>query len=198
MSNIISEFAKLQSDLKIGQFNIIKSSINAITTIQCKCEISNYVFIDEKVVIENDVFIDNYCQILFGSKIGEYSKILYKAQIYENVTIGKRCIISGSVADKTIIEDDVTFMGIIVHSYRNPGTDWDWDNGEAQPSPIIRSGSVIGENAILVGGISIGNDCYIAAGEILRCSLPDEHVFYKGKISKLKDWHGVIKPRIRQ
>ena len=51
-----------------------------------------------------------------------------------------------------------------------------------EPSPIIKTGSVIGIGAILIGGITIGPRAYIAAGEIVKCDVPREQVLHNGKL----------------
>lgn len=83
-------------------------------------------------------------------------------------------------------------MGEVAHSHYNPTLDWDTTD---EPSPIIGEGSIIGVNAIIVGGISIGKNCYVSAGEIIRTDLEDNMVFIKGKAIPISKFKGLIKTR---
>ncbi|GHU13792.1 hypothetical protein FACS1894161_4060 [Spirochaetia bacterium] len=59
----------------------------------------------------------------------------------------------------------------------------------------IGDGSIIGVNALIIGGITIGKNCYISAGEILRTNLDDNMVFVKGKVLPITEFKGLIKTR---
>jgi acetyltransferase-like isoleucine patch superfamily enzyme len=83
-------------------------------------------------------------------------------------------------------------MGEVAHSHYQPKRDWDQTD---EPSPTIGEGSIIGVNAILVGGISIGKNCYVSTGEILRVNLPDNSVYIKNKIVDIKSFRGLIATR---
>lgn len=165
---------------------------------------------DGKIIIEDNVTIGAFCVIHFGARIGknceldhyckigaealieEGSKILYGKHIYDEAKIGKNCIIGGHVADRTIIEDNVTYMGEIAHSHRNASLDWD---GTVEPSPRILKGSVVGVNALIIGGITIGPCAYISAGEIVRSDVGKDMLFHGGKTQPIADYRGSIKTR---
>lgn len=170
------------------------SRLAPATTIGDNVSIGAFCYIAKGVQIGEEVKIGHYCLIGENTKIGKGSRILDKAQIFADVLIGEYCIIAGSVADRTVIENYVTFLGVISHSHREPTNTEQWDNVE-EDSPIIRYGSVIGENAMVIGGITIGPQSYIAAGEIVRFDVPPKMVLYKGNLSPLSAWHGVIKVR---
>ena len=140
----------------------------------------------------NNVQIDHYCRVGRGSKIGEGTKLLYGARIHEDVVIGKNCIIGGNCPNGVVIEDKVTHMGRIVHNYSNPNLDWDLTE---EPSPRICSGAVIGANALIIGGITIGSGSYIVAGEIVRHDVPPNVVLSKGKSYSQSEWKGKIQLR---
>lgn len=160
--------------------------------------IGDYVKIGAFCVIHFDVKIGSGCIIEHYSRIseevviGKDTRLLYGKHIYNAVSIGKNCIIGGHVADRTIIEDNVTYMGEIAHSHRDPTLDWD-ENEE--PSPIIYHGSVVGVNALIVGGIKIGPRAYIAAGEIARTDVPEGKLLYKGEFKDISATRGMFKTR---
>jgi acetyltransferase-like isoleucine patch superfamily enzyme len=141
-----------------------------------------------------DVRVDHYCRVGAGSVVGDRTLLLYGAQIFEDALVGSRCIIGGPVDDRTIIEDDVTYMGTMAHSYRRAGTVEDWD-AVVQPSIIIRSRAVVGQGAVLVGGIEIGSGAYIGAGEVVRTDVPAEHAVLRGAVRPLSDFRGLLGSR---
>lgn len=144
--------------------------------------------------IGDNVELDHYCRVDSGSVIGNNTKILYSVQVFENVEIGENCIIGGDLIDRAIVEDNVTYMGHMAHGYRSPGNIQDWDT-MVQPSPLIGHNSVIGERAMIIGGVSIGPESYIAAGEIVRTNIPARSVLYKGKLMPIESWRGLLKTR---
>jgi acetyltransferase-like isoleucine patch superfamily enzyme len=96
------------------------------------------------------------------------------------------------LVDRTVVGDNVTFQGNTAHSHKDATGDWD---ETVEPSPVIKSGSVVGVGALLIGGITIGPRSYVAAGELVNCDVPPETVFRGGKLRPLADFRGVIKVR---
>jgi len=159
--------------------------------------VGSFCIIEAGCEILDDVEIDNYCRVGSGVKIGEKTKIVDGVQVHNYCQIGSRCIVGGELAERTIIESDVTFMGRIAHKHRHP-TDADtWDTTD-EPSPTILAGSVVGLNALIIGDVQVGPSAYVGAGEILRHDLGEGCVLYKGEVSRLDDWRGLIKCRVRQ
>jgi acetyltransferase-like isoleucine patch superfamily enzyme len=120
---------------------------------------------------------------------------LYGAKVFESVVIGERCIIGGCVANWSSLGDDVTFMGGIAHSYRQPGVIVEW-NTEPVASPVVGDGAIVGEGALLVGGIEIGKGSYVGAHELVKCDVPEASLYLGGKITPLRDFRGYIRSRI--
>jgi acetyltransferase-like isoleucine patch superfamily enzyme len=168
---------------------------------------------DGEIIIEDNVTIGAYCVIHFGVKIcegafldhytkigidsyvGKNTKVLYGKHIYDEAQIGKNCIIGGHVADRTIIEDNVTYMGEIAHSHRNARLNWD---ETFEPSPVIHKGSVIGVNALIIGGRKIGPCAYIGAGEVVRTDIGEGMAYMKGEMKPLTEYRGIFKSRCNE
>ena len=142
--------------------------------------------------LEASVELDHYCRIARGVRVGKRTRILYRAQIFDEVTAGQNCIIAGELVDRTIVGDNVTFQGNTAHAHANATRDWDETE---EPSPIVRSGSVVGVGALLIGGITIGPRAYVAAGERVTCNVPKEMVLRGGKLTPLSNFRGMIKVR---
>jgi serine acetyltransferase len=165
---------------------------------------------DGEVIIEDNVSIGAFCVIHFGAtiresvsiehkcvigsevEIGKNTKILSGKEITYKASVGENCIIGGHVPDRTTIEDNVTFMGEIAHSNRDASKDWDTTEEE---SPIIKKGSFIGVNALIIGSIEIGPSAYIGAGEIVRVNVGERMAYMKGTIKPLDFYKGTFNTR---
>ena len=134
-------------------------------------------------VIEKNVSLEHYCRVDSRSTVGENTKLLYAARVHWRVTIGKDCVIGGNAPDRTIIGDNVRHFGRLVHDQRVRSGEWD---GTEEPSPVIRDGALIGANAIIIGGIEIGEDSIIAANEVVKENVPPKSIFSHGKIKALR------------
>ena len=154
--------------------------------------IGAFCLIEAGAQLAERVEVDHYCRIACGVRVGVGTRILYRAQIFDEVTIGKNCTIAGELVDRTVGGDNVTFQGNTAHSHTDATRDWDETE---EPSPVIKSGSVVGVDAILIGGITIGPRAYVAAGERVTCDVPEEMVLREGKLKPLSDFRGTIKVR---
>src|SRR3972149_312695 len=191
---IIAHNVVMDKKSAIGPFSVVGVESGGKTIIGEEVQIGSHVVIEDDVIIGKGCFIDAYCRVGSGSFIGNYTPILYGAAIFENVRIGEKCVIGGNVADRTLIEDYVTYFGEIAHDYRIPGDIEDWDN-KVRPSPIIRARSVVGQNALLLGGIEIGKEAYVAAGGSIRGQVPSCSFFFTGGVGKMSELSGLIQTR---
>src|SRR5437660_991760 len=79
-----------------------------------------FCVIEHGAYIEASVEIDHYCRIASGARIGAKTRILYGAQVFNDVQIGRNCIIGGDLVDRTVVADEVTYQGNTAHSHRDP------------------------------------------------------------------------------
>jgi len=128
------------------------------------------------------------------AEIGRNTQILSGKEVPYKAKVGDNCIIGGNVADRTIIEDDVTYLGEIAHSHRNASLNWDTTE---EASPIIYKGSVVGVNALIIGPRKIGPCAYIGAGEIVRTDVGEGMALMKGEMKPLSSHRGMFKSRCK-
>lgn len=192
---LIADSVLFKGDYVIGPYSFIGMNNGELIG---NCSIGENVNIGSFCVLESDIIIgdncvlDHYTAIYSGARIGDNVRVLYGAKIFADAQIGSNSIVCADIPERVTLEEDVTFMGSIAHSYRNPTVEWD----EAiENSPTIKKGSVVGMNALLIGGITVGSNCYVAAGEILRYNLPDNSVYMNGKIMPIDFFRGFIKTR---
>ena len=138
------------------------------------------------------VEVDHYCRIGWGARIGPGTRVLYRAQVFDEVVVGRDCIIAGELVDRTVVEDWVRFQGETAHAHADATGDWD---ETVEPSPVIKRCSVVGVGAIVIGGITIGPRSFVAAGERVTCDVPAEHVLQGGELWPLSALRGMIKLR---
>ncbi|SDP53051.1 transferase hexapeptide (six repeat-containing protein) [Arthrobacter sp. ok909] len=109
--------------------------------------------------------------------VGAGTNIYRNAEIFGPVTIGAKCLINrdGYIRAGTVIEDRV-FIGPFVRlitdgheigdSQRRAGTN-------ASAPIVIGEGSWIGASSTILGGVTIGKGCIVAAGSLVNHDVPD-------------------------
>lgn len=145
-------------------------------------------------VIRESAFIDHRCIIGIEAEIGRNTQVLSGKEVTYKAKVGDNCIIGGNVADRTIIENDVTYLGEIAHSHRDASCDWDTTE---EPSPVIFKGSVVGINALIIGPRKIGPCAYVGAGEIVRTDVGEGLALMKGEMKPLSTHRGMFKSRCK-
>jgi UDP-3-O-[3-hydroxymyristoyl] glucosamine N-acyltransferase len=160
------------------------------TTLGDGVAVGCYCIVEDGAHLGDRVSLDHYVRVGANTTVGPDTYLLYGARIHRNVTIGARCRISGNCPDGTVIGDDVTHFGRIHHRYNDPSSGWE-DTEEV--APRIGPESVIAAGAIVIGDVEIGERCFIAAGEIVRRSVPAWSVFYHGMIIPAASWTGSLR-----
>lgn len=190
----VHEKVRIGRNVKIGHFSCIGygDPDDGEIVIEDNVTIGAYCVIHFGALIKQGVFLDHYSKIGVEAQIGKHTQILYGKHVYDEAKIGENCIIGGHVADRTIIEDNVTYLGEIAHSHRNATLDWD---ATVEPSPIIYKGSVVGVNALIIGGRKIGPCAYVGAGEIVRTDVGKGIALMKGEMKPLTEYRGIFKSR---
>ncbi|MGB8781329.1 MAG: acyltransferase [Candidatus Bathyarchaeia archaeon] len=105
---------------------------------------------------------------IYDSEVGEGTKIASFVEI-GGAKIGSHCKIEAHVfiPQGTVIEDYV-FVGpnTTVTNDKHPDLLKHWDDWQVKPVTIKR-GAVIGANAVIVAGVTIGEEANVAAGAIV-------------------------------
>ena len=188
---------KIPSNVSIGDYSIVGAADDSKKTgsVGERTIIKSFCHIAQSVTLGNDVFVDNYCRVGAETEVRDRTRILFNATIDQRVKIGTDCIISGNIPNDLIIGNFVSYQGNAAHSHRNPQIPWDeyWE-----PSPVIFDQCVIGVDALLIGPVEIGPRSYVGAREVVRCNIPADSVFYKGEITPIEMWRGLIQVRTRE
>jgi UDP-2-acetamido-3-amino-2,3-dideoxy-glucuronate N-acetyltransferase len=120
---------------------------------------------------------------LYGCTLGDDTKVGAFVEIQKKAFIGSRCKISSHtfICEGVTIEDDV-FVGhgvmFINDLYPRATTDGRLqteDDWQVVPTRVKR-GASIGSGAIILGGVTIGEDALIGAGAVVTRDVPDQQI----------------------
>ena len=90
--------------------------------------------------------------------------------MHDNVSIGKRCIVAGFIADNCIVGDGSSVFGALIHRYKNPGRDR-WDETD-EPGPVLGKNVVVAWGAVIIGRVRCGDGAWISPNEVITEDVP--------------------------
>lgn len=140
-------------------------------------------------IIKKDVKLGKNVKIfsfvnLYGCEIGDETKIGAFVEIQKNAKIGKNCKISShtficegvTIEDNVFIGHNVTFINDKYPKAVSPTgklqTEADW-----KCTPIlVKKRASIGSGAVILCGITIGEEAIIGAGAVVTKDVPDRAV----------------------
>lgn len=156
--------------------------------------IMNQVVIFEGTHVGARAFVQDQCRIGYGCCIGDGCRLQYGTYVCDRVTIGSDSIVAGFVCDGASIGEQSTVMGVLIHQYTEPHRGW-WESNETPPT--IKNDVVVGYNATVVGGVTIGHHSYIAAGATVTEDVPPKHVVTGvDSHTHLREWSGEQLPAV--
>jgi UDP-2-acetamido-3-amino-2,3-dideoxy-glucuronate N-acetyltransferase len=117
---------------------------------------------------------------LYGCKIGDLTKIGAFVEIQKNSTVGARCKISSHsfICEGVTIEDNVFVgHGVMFINDRYPRataseelqTEKDWK----VISTLVKRGASIGSGAVVMCGVTLGQQAMVGAGSVVTHDVPD-------------------------
>ncbi len=120
---------------------------------------------------------------LYGCRIGADTKVGAFVEIQKNASIGSRCKISSHsfICEGVTIEDEVFVgHGVVFINDRHPRattggalqTESDWQ----VVATLVRRGASIGSGAVIMCGVTIGEEAMIGAGAVVTRDVPAKAV----------------------
>lgn len=117
---------------------------------------------------------------LYGCSVGDQTKIGAFVEIQKNAAVGARCKISSHsfICEGVTIEDEVFVgHGVMFINDRYPSaasdgklqTESDWKVIET----IVKRGASVGSGAVIMCGVTIGENALIGAGAVVTRDVPD-------------------------
>jgi carbonic anhydrase/acetyltransferase-like protein (isoleucine patch superfamily) len=108
-----------------------------------------------------------------------------RCSIGRSITIA--CIGSVTVGDDVLIAERV-FIGDTYHDYRDPNVPV-ISQPAADPAPVIISdGAFLGVGAIVLRGVTVGRNAYVAAGAVVTEDVPDRTVVAGNPARPVRRW----------
>lgn len=130
-------------------------TVGAHTIIRSGCVIYEGVRIGEGCEIAHNVLVRE------DSEVGPGCYVMPNSEIHAQVRIGRGTRIHGFVCNRATIEDGASMLGMLVHDYRARG------GGVIENPPYVCRDAVIGMNAVVIGGITVGEGAYVGAGAVV-------------------------------
>lgn len=143
-----------------------------------------YCRIAPDVVLGRDVRVFAFVN-LYGCRIGDETKIGTFVEIQKNAVIGRRCKISSHtfICEGVQIEDHVFVgHGVCFINDRQPRattsdgglqTEADW---QVVPT-VVKRGASIGSGAVILCGVTIGENALVGAGAVVTRDVPAGEVW---------------------
>lgn len=154
----------------------------------------DYCRISDDVKLGKDVMIHAFVN-LYGCEIGDETLLGTFVEVQKNSFIGSRCKISSHtfICEGVHIEDEV-FVGhnVVFTNVTEPRataasgelqTEDDW---EVVPT-FVKRGSSIGSGAVIICGITIGEDAIVGAGAVVTKDIPPGEVWVGNPARYLKN-----------
>lgn len=138
-----------------------------------KSLIHETALLDPGACVEDGVTIWHFCHVMPGARIGAETILGQNIFVGRNVRIGDRCRIQNNVSlfEGVTLEDDV-FVGpsAVFTNVKRP-------RAGVRQRPflptLVKRGAVIGANATIVCGVTIGAFAFVGAGAVVTRDVPD-------------------------
>lgn len=151
-----------------------------ITVIGKGSVIRSGCIIYEGSILGSNIDCAHYVIIRENCVIGDNTYITPFTTIKSDVKTGVNCRLGGIVSDRTILEDNVTSLGMLVHKFKPR------QGGFIEEAPIVKENTVVGRGAIVIGGISVGPNAFIGGGTIVTQNINrDEKVVMEINLRKI-------------
>ena len=147
-----------------------------------------------KIELGNDVFIaeNSFFAVSTAFKKQKFNP---RVVIGNNVSIGSNfflgCIDGVTIEDSVIISDRV-FVSDHSHNYEDSKVPIIDQPLKAEGKVLIKSGSFIGVNAVIMPGVTIGTHCVVGASAVVTKSVPDYCVVAGIPANVIKKYNGKI------
>jgi UDP-2-acetamido-3-amino-2,3-dideoxy-glucuronate N-acetyltransferase len=121
---------------------------------------------------------------LYGCTIGSETKIGAFVEIQKNASVGRRCKVSSHsfICEGVTIEDEV-FIGHGVMFVNDIYPRATGDDGELQTeadwqvsATLVKRRASIGNNATIMGGLTVGENSLVGAGAVVTRDVPDHAI----------------------
>lgn len=159
--NNISPDFKYGKELSVGSFNVILHNV----TVGNNVDIQHHTLLKPGTLIGDDCYVDSYVLTSGDCQIGN------------NVIMRYRTIIARNV----IVEDNNFFTAGVKTIYLD-------HSAQATPKTLlIKSGNFFGDNVIIMGGITVAENCVFGAGSFINKDTEPMGVYVGTPARRIRD-----------
>lgn len=150
--------------------------------------------------VHESSYVDEPCEIGEGTKIWHFSHIMQNSKIGKKCNIGQNVVVSPDVilGDNVKIQNNVSiYTGVICEKDVFLGPSMVFTNVVNPRSHVIRKdeykqtlmkqGSSVGANAVIICGNTIGKFAFIGAGAVVTKKVPD-YALVVGNPARVVGW----------
>lgn len=159
--NHIAEDFQFGDNLKLGHFNVIQKNVKVGNNV----DIQHHTLLKEGTTIGDDCYIDSYVLTSGNCQIGNRVILRYQSVIARNV----------------IIEDDVFFTAGVKTIFL------DHTRTQTFKPLIIKSGSFFGDNVVVMGGITLAENCIFGACAFVNKDTEPDGVYVGTPAKRIRD-----------
>lgn len=152
-----------------------KSNVRSGSIIYSNVQIGAGFDCAHNVIIREDCEIGENCYLAIGT------------QLKTEILIKNNVRLAGTIADRTVIGNNVSSLGHLMHSYKEPV------GGLIEYGPILEDYVTVGREASVIGNIKLGYASYISAGSIVRTNIKPYALVIEKKSKILKNSSPLIK-----
>jgi acetyltransferase-like isoleucine patch superfamily enzyme len=134
------------------------------------CIIRSGTILYEGVQLGTTVDIAHNVLIREDATLGDGCYIMPNSEIHAEVRLGEHVRFRGFACNRAIIEDGASMLGMLVHDYRAKR------GGVIEASPVVGRGAIVGMNAVVIGGVRIGECAIVGAGAVVTRDIPPASV----------------------
>lgn len=101
-----------------------------------------------------------------NTNVGSNVELFHRAQIHDYAEIGDEAWIGGFICNRAIIGPRAVVYGRLIHRFVDATV------GVPESSPVVEEEAFVGEHALLIGGVRVGRQAYVAAGAVVTTDVP--------------------------
>lgn len=189
--------------LKVIRRSGLPSHLTRLRRFWCEANLPEALTVGVGTIIEppfynghpEHICIGNHCHIGRGCDFGVIQD--FDTSCVGKIKIGDRVRITQGLQiyslKSVVIEDDVllashVFVVDCSHGYRRPDQPYQHQNFESVASVKIGRGSWIGQNAVILQGVTIGEMCIVGANSVVTADIPPYSIAIGSPARVVKTW----------
>lgn len=178
----VSSFRKQHHIQELNTLDIMDSFVKADTVIGHQSIIRSGTVIYSGVTsgvnfdCGHNVCIRERCQF------GDNCYLTGNTELRRDVSVGNNTKLAGTICDRSIIGNNVTMLGHLMHTYRS------CEPGHIEEAPILEDDVIVGREAYVIGKVQLGKGSFVSAGSAVTTSIPpytlvgrQKNTFYTNK-----------------